>query len=147
MARIGIIHCRRIEDESCVACTRCYQGRHCDITGSEGPGQIDLAAITDCGDCPGMIVPRARLLMDAARDLGRELETLYLGTCIKAAMAMGKCPLEHEPVKAALEKEFGIEVVLGSVPLERCRTRHRPAASRKPPADPRGLTILLRGFH
>ena len=76
MAKIAIIYCKRIKDHSCIACMKCYKG----IKERNGEfarhSEIDLVAMTDCGDCPGLAVPRVRFLMEYAKTLGREIETL-----------------------------------------------------------------------
>ena len=76
--------------------------------------EIDLVAMTDCGDGPGLVVPRVKLLTEVTKNLGREIETLHLGTCIKSAMATAQCPLEYDELKITLEKKSGLEVVLGT---------------------------------
>jgi predicted metal-binding protein len=54
MAKIAILYCSRIKDNSCIACAKCYKGR------AEKNGEfarhddIELVAMTDCGDCPGL---------------------------------------------------------------------------------------------
>jgi predicted metal-binding protein len=114
MARIAIIYCKRIKDHSCIACMKCYKG----IKEKSGEfarhSEIDLVAMTDCGDCPGLVVPRVRLLQEYAKTLGREIETLHLGTCVKSAMQAAQCPIEYEDLKITLEKGCGLEVVLGT---------------------------------
>ena len=42
--------------------------------------------MTDCGDCPGLLVPRVKLLSEVADNLGRPLDAIHLGTCVKLAM-------------------------------------------------------------
>ncbi len=55
-----------------------------------------------------------KLLSDVAKGLGREVETLHLGTCMKAAMENAHCPIDFPALKATLEQKFGVEVVLGT---------------------------------
>ncbi len=52
--------------------------------------------------------------MDYAKTLGREIETLHLGTCVKSAMQTAQCPIEYDDLKITLEKGCGVEVVLGT---------------------------------
>ncbi len=114
MAKIAIIDCKRIEDHSCIARMKCDKG----IKEKGGEfvrhSEIDLVAMTDCGDCPGLVVPRVKLLQEYAKTLGREIETLHLGTCVKSAMQTAQCPIEYEDLKITLEKRCGLEVVLGT---------------------------------
>lgn len=114
MAQIAILYCKKIKDYSCIACMKCFKGIH-DKNGEFGRhGEIDLVAMTDCGDCPGLIVPRVKLLVDTAKSMGREIEVLHLATCMKSAMATSACPLDFDDLKVDLEKKFGFEVVLGT---------------------------------
>jgi predicted metal-binding protein len=46
--------------------------------------------------------------------LGREIETLHLGTCMKLAMETAGCPIDFDDLKTTLEHKFGLEVVLGT---------------------------------
>ncbi len=114
MSKIAILYCKRIKDHSCIACAKCYKaikeknaefGRH---------DEIELVAMTDCGDCPGLTVPRVKLLTETAKNLGREIETLHLGTCVKLAMETAACPIDYDALKVTVEKKFGVDVVLGT---------------------------------
>ncbi len=114
MAKIAILYCKRIKDHSCVACMNCYQGireKNGEFAQHE---EIDLCAMTDCGDCPGLVVPRVKLLTEVAKSKGRDIEVVHLGTCVKAAMETANCPIDFDSVKAILEKKFGVKVVLGT---------------------------------
>ena len=75
---------------------------------------IELVAMTDCGDCPGLVVPRVTLLSELTKNLDREVETLHLGTCVKFAMETAQCPIDFDELKPVLEIKFGVEVVLGT---------------------------------
>ena len=114
MPNIAILYCKRIKDHSCVGCAKCYKGieeRNGQFAQHEN---ISLVAMTDCGDCPGLVVPRVKLLGDIAKGLGRPIEVLHLGTCMKAAMATAACPIRFEELKATVEEKFGCEVILGT---------------------------------
>jgi predicted metal-binding protein len=114
MARIAILYCKRIKDHSCIACANCHKGIHDKNGEFARHEEIDLVAMTDCGDCPGLIVPRVKLLTDITKNMGRDIEVLHLGTCMKSAMETAGCPLDYGEVKTMLEKKFGVEVVLGT---------------------------------
>jgi predicted metal-binding protein len=114
MAGIAIIYCKRIKDHSCIACARCYKAMHEKDAEFARHNEIDLVAMTDCGDCPGLTVPRVKLLTELAKNLGREIKTLHLGTCVKLAMETAACPIDYDELKVLLEKNFGLEVVLGT---------------------------------
>jgi predicted metal-binding protein len=75
---------------------------------------IELVAMTDCGDCPGLTVPRVKLLNELTRGLERPIEVLHLGTCVKLAMETAACPIDFDSLKITLEKKFGVQVVLGT---------------------------------
>ena len=114
MAKIAILYCKRIQDHSCIACAKCYKGMHEKNAEFSRYDDIELVAMTDCGDCPGLAVPRVKLLTELTKNLGREIEVLHLGTCIKLAMETAECPIDYDDLKITLEKKFGIEVVLGT---------------------------------
>jgi predicted metal-binding protein len=114
MAKIAIIYCKRIKDHSCIACAKCFKGmaeKNAEFARHDG---IELVAMTDCGDCPGLVVPRVKLLKELARGLDRDFDTLHLGTCVKMAMETAQCPMDFDDLKPVLEKTFGIQVVLGT---------------------------------
>ena len=114
MAKIAIIYCKRIKDHSCIACAKCFKGMHEKNAEFGRHPEIELVAMTDCGDCPGLIVPRVKLLTEVAKTLDRKIEVLHLGTCVKMAMDTAACPLDYAELKVTLEKKFGLDVVLGT---------------------------------
>ena len=114
MARIAILYCKRIKDHSCIACAKCFKGISERNAEFARHAEIELVAMTDCGDCPGLVVPRVKLLTEVGKNLGREIETVYLGTCMKMAMETAACPIDYDDLKITLEKKFGMEVVLGT---------------------------------
>lgn len=114
MARIAILYCKRIKDHSCIACIKCYKAMQ-EKNGEFGRyDEIELVAMTDCGDCPGLVIPRVKLLTEMTKSLGHEIETLHLGTCVKLAMETAECPIDYDDLKVVLEKELGVQVVLGT---------------------------------
>ena len=114
MSKIAILYCKRVKDHSCIACAKCYKG----IAEKNGEfarhEEIELVAMTDCGDCPGLVVPRVKLLNEITKGLDRPIDVLHLGTCMKLAMETAACPIEWEELQFNLEKKFGIEVRLGT---------------------------------
>jgi predicted metal-binding protein len=116
MSRAAILYCKRIQDHSCIACAKCYKAMHLKEGEFARYDEVDLVAMTDCGDCPGLVVPRLKLLNEVGKMLGREIEVLYLGTCIKTAMDTAQCPIDFDELKFRIEKDFGIPVVLGTHP-------------------------------
>ena len=114
MAKIAILYCKRIRDHSCIACAKCYKGM-AEKNGEFGRhDEIELVAMTDCGDCPGLTVPRVKLLWEVTQGLGRPIEVVHLGTCMKLAMETAQCPIDFDELKVALQSKFGLEVVLGT---------------------------------
>lgn len=114
MPNIAILYCKRIQDHSCIACAKCYKGiqeRNGEFARHE---TIDLVAMSDCGDCPGLTVPRVKLLNEITKGLDRSIDVLHLGTCVKLAMETAECPIDFDTLKPILENKFGIEVVLGT---------------------------------
>ncbi len=114
MARIAIIYCKRIKDYSCIACAKCYKAIHLKDAEFAQYDEMQLVAMTDCGDCPGLVVPRVKLLKEVTRNLGRELDTVHLGTCVKLAMETAQCPIEFDDLKVTLEKNLNVRLVLGT---------------------------------
>ena len=114
MPNVAILYCKRIKDHSCVGCAKCYKG----IKEKNGEfarhDEINLVAMTDCGDCPGLAVPRVKLLGEITNSLDRPIEALHLGTCVKLAMETADCPIDFDDLKVTLQKKFGCEVILGT---------------------------------
>lgn len=114
MSNVAILYCKRIKDHSCVACAKCFKG----IKEKNGEfaqhDDIDLVAMTDCGDCPGLTVPRVKILTDVAKNMDRPIDVVHLGTCVKGAMKTAKCPIDFDATKATVEEKFGCKMVLGT---------------------------------
>lgn len=116
MAKIAILYCKRVQDHSCVACAKCHKAIR-EMAGEFGRHDtVDLVAMTDCGDCPGLVVPRVKLLKEVARNLDRDFDVVHFGTCMKVAMETAACPIDFEALKAVLGSKFGVEVALGTHP-------------------------------
>lgn len=114
MSRIAILYCKRIKDHSCIACAKCFKGM-AEKNGEFGRhDEIELVGMTDCGDCPGLAVPRVKLLSEIAGNLERPIEKIHLGTCVKLAMETADCPIDFEELKITLDKKFGVELILGT---------------------------------
>lgn len=114
MAKIAVLYCKRVKDHSCIACAKCYKAM-AEKNGEYGRHDtIELVAMTGCGDCPGLVVPRVKLLKDIAKGLGREFDVIHFGTCVKLAMETAACPIDFDMLKPILENKFGVQVVLGT---------------------------------
>ncbi len=115
MPKIGILYCKRIKDHSCVACAKCFKGvRAKNGEFARHDGDIEIVAMTDCGDCPGLVVPRVKLLSEITKNLEQPVEVLHLGTCVKLAMETAQCPIDFDSLRPVLESRFGLQVVLGT---------------------------------
>lgn len=114
MARIAILYCKRIKDHSCVACAKCFKG----IAEKNGEfarhEQIELVAMTDCGDCPGLTAPRMKLLSETLEGLERGFDAIHFGTCMRSAMDAAQCPIDFDDMKVRLEKKYNVPVILGT---------------------------------
>jgi len=114
MAKIAVLYCKRIKDYSCIACSKCYKAM-AEKNGEYGRHDtIELVGMTDCGDCPGLCVPRVKLLTEVTTNLGRKFDVIHLGTCVKLAMETAACPIDYDDLKVTLENKFDCEVVLGT---------------------------------
>ena len=114
MAKIAILYCKRIKDHSCIACAKCFKAiaeRKAEFARYDG---VELVAMTDCGDCPGLVAPRVKLLAEVARGLDRDIEAIHLGTCVKLAMETAQCPIDFDDLKPVLESKFKVPLVLGT---------------------------------
>ncbi|MBI5524822.1 MAG: CGGC domain-containing protein [Deltaproteobacteria bacterium] len=117
MKRIAIFYCKKIKDHTCIACTYCFKGVK-EKAGefAQHGEEIEIAAMTDCGDCPGLLVPRANMVAGhVARVIG-EVDAIHLGTCIKMAYEHGNCPMDLDEVKLKLEKKLEKPVIIGTHP-------------------------------
>ena len=114
MPGIAVLYCKKIKDVSCIACAKCHKGMRHKNGEFARHDEIDLVAMTHCGDCPGLAVPRVKLLKEITTNLEREIEVLHLGTCMKLAMETAECPIDYDDLKVTLENKFGVEVVLGT---------------------------------
>lgn len=114
MANVAVLYCKRIKDHSCIACAKCHKAM------AEKNGEyarhdsIELVGMTDCGDCPGLTVPRVKLLTEVTKNLERPMEVIHFGTCMKLAMETAQCPIDFDEMKLTLETKFGVEVILGT---------------------------------
>ena len=75
---------------------------------------IELVAMTDCGECPGLVFPRVKLLGEVTNNLDRPIDKLHFGTCMKLAMETAACPIDFDDLEVTLQNKFGIDVVLGT---------------------------------
>lgn len=116
MAKVAIVGCKRIQDQLCIACEKCLKA----ISLREGEfarykdDELELVALGNCGDCPGLIMPKLTLMNEIASNLDRDYDIIHLGTCVVKAKKTGKCPLDFEQVAKLVKDNFGKEVVVGT---------------------------------
>ncbi len=114
MARIAILYCKRVKDHSCIACIKCHKGIKEKNAEFGRYDTIELVAMTDCGDCPGLVVPRVKLITGIAKSLEEKFDVIHLGTCVKLAMETAECPIDFDDLQVVLKDKFGVDVVLGT---------------------------------
>jgi len=114
MAKIAILYCDKIKDHSCIACAKCFKG----IAEKNGEfakhDEIELVAMTDCGGCPGLSVPRVKLLSEVTKGIDQSIDVIHLGTCMKLAMETAECPIDFHELKDTVERNFGVNIMLGT---------------------------------
>ncbi len=115
MAKIAIIGCKRIQDQLCIACEKCLKA----MSLKEGEfsryeDQIELVALGNCGDCPGLILPKLTLMNEIAGLLDRDYDVIHLGTCVVKAKKTGQCPLDFDQIRNLVKENFGKELVVGT---------------------------------
>lgn len=70
----------------------------------------------DCGGCPGLVMPKLGLIMDMARTYERDVDVIYLGTCVMKARETAQCPINPEEISNKIKAKFGKEVISGTHP-------------------------------
>ncbi len=116
MAKIAIVGCKRIQDQLCIACEKCLKA----ISLRDGEfarykdEDLELVALGNCGDCPGLIMPKLQLMSEIASSIDRDYDAIHLGTCVVKARKTGKCPLDFEQIAGLVKENFGKEVVVGT---------------------------------
>lgn len=114
MNRILIVSCAKIRDLSCVACLKCFKA--CELKEGEFANYQDprIVAMSGCGDCPGLMMPKIGLVMEMADYYDREIDAIHFGTCMLKATQTAACPVNLNDMKEKLSAKFGKPVVLGT---------------------------------
>jgi len=115
MSRIAIISCQKIKDISCVGCIKCFKA----MSLKEGEfsryqDDLEVVAMTDCGDCPGLVMPKLSLVKDTANHYGKDFDIVHVGTCVVKAVNTAACPINLDKLKGMIETVMGKEVVIGT---------------------------------
>jgi predicted metal-binding protein len=117
--KIAILACKNIKGVSCVGgCLKCFKGI------SERAGEyerwkdfdVEVISMDDCGGCPGVIIPKVKLLVEMGKLFEMDVDAIHLGTCIKVATQTASCPIDVEDLKEKIESKFNKEVILGTHP-------------------------------
>ncbi|MBD3257039.1 CGGC domain-containing protein, partial [candidate division GN15 bacterium] len=74
----------------------------------------ELVALGDCGNCPGLIMPKITLMNEINTMLDSKFDVVHLGTCVVKAKKTGECPLDFEKISGLIKENFGAEVVVGT---------------------------------
>lgn len=111
---IGIIYCKRIQDQGCVGCAKCYKAINDKTFAFEGEGDLRIVFKTSCGDCPGLVLPKFQLQMGVIQGLGETVDEVYFATCVKKATGLMNCPMNLDGIKAKIEEQFGVQVKVGT---------------------------------
>ncbi len=112
--KVGIIYCKRIQDQSCIGCAKCYKAVNDRAFAFEGEEDIQIVFKTSCGDCPGLVLPKLQLQMIVLGELGEKVDEMYFGTCVKKAAAVMNCPMNIDGIKAKMEEMFEVPVTVGT---------------------------------
>lgn len=115
MTKIAIVGCKKIQDQLCIACAKCLKA----VSKKDGnfaqiDDDIELVALTNCGDCPGLIMPKYGLVNGTLKSLENEADMVFLGTCIQKAVESADCPMDPEKVKKMMKNSFGVDVAVGT---------------------------------
>lgn len=117
MTRVAILCCENIRDKSCIACAKCFKGIDERAGSFEGYDNIQVVGFTGCGGCPGLVVPKLKLFFTCLQSLDRDVDEIFIGTCIVTAITTGNCPIGNVDVlKDTIEQKFGKKVVIGTHP-------------------------------
>ncbi len=111
---VGIIYCKKIQDQSCIGCSKCYKAVNDRKFAFEGMDDVRLVFKTSCGDCPGLVLPKVQLQMGVLANMGESVDRIYFGTCVKKATAIMSCPMNLEGIKAKMEEVFEVPVTVGT---------------------------------
>lgn len=117
MAKIAILGCHRIQDQLCISCAKCLKAIHereGEFARYADDDEIDLVSLGDCGDCPGLYIPKIKLMNEIVDYIERDYDILHLGTCMVKAKKTGQCPIDFDQLATLVKQNFGKEVVVGT---------------------------------
>ncbi|MTI81959.1 MAG: CGGC domain-containing protein [Firmicutes bacterium] len=115
--QVAVFTCKKIRDISCIGCIKCFKAvsdRAGEFSRYIDEDEVEIVAMTNCGDCPGLTMPRAVLLMENLKAQGREVDVIHFGTCMVKAVQTAACPINLDKLKITFENKFKKEVVIGT---------------------------------
>ena len=116
MTKVLLFSCKRIRDTHCIACAKCSKAARLTEGEFSRYEQVHIVGNSQCGDCPGLIMPRIGLVMKVLDGLEERPDAIHLSTCLKVATETAQCPLDLEKIKATIEEKLSIPVVIGTHP-------------------------------
>ncbi|MEW6173485.1 MAG: CGGC domain-containing protein [Bacillota bacterium] len=118
MARVVIVSCKKIRDVLCVSCVKCFKAAQDRVGEFERykDEPLDIVALGDCGDCPGLVMPKLALVNTIAKSMDRDYDVVHLGTCIVRATTTAACPIDVADLTERIKLVFGKDVVIGTHP-------------------------------
>ena len=111
---VGIIYCKKIQDQSCIGCAKCYKAANDKKFAFEGSDDINIVFKTSCGDCPGLALPKVQLQMTVLDTLDEKVDEIYFGSCVKKVKAVMNCPMNLDGIKAKMEEILKLPVSVGT---------------------------------
>ncbi|MFH0811073.1 MAG: CGGC domain-containing protein [Pseudomonadota bacterium] len=116
MAKIGIISCQKIKDVHCIGCLKCFKAMREKLGKFEEHDDIEIVFMSDCGGCPGLVLPKTMLVSEQAKLLERDYDVIHIATCVLKAVNTAACPINLDEIKTMLESKFGKKVIMGTHP-------------------------------
>ncbi len=112
--KVGLIYCKRIQDQSCIGCAKCFKAVNDRKFAFEGEEDVQIVFKTSCGDCPGLVLPKVALQMSVIEKLGEKVDEVYFSTCVQKARAVMSCPMNLDVIKAKMEESLNVPVTVGT---------------------------------
>lgn len=117
MAKIGMLTCEKIKDTHCIGCIKCHKAISKKVgTFKQHKDDIEVVFWAGCGGCPGLYMPKMTITNEMVDKLGREYDTIHIGTCIVKAVKTAGCPIDLDKMKSMIEEKWGKKVIIGSHP-------------------------------
>jgi len=66
--------------------------------------ELELIALGNCGDCPGLYIPKIKLMNEIIDYIEQDYDILYLGTCIVKAKKTGQYPIDFDQLTSLVKE-------------------------------------------